>query len=126
MSNDTKTCNGCSTDRPLDGFHKQHTSPDGRRSLCKECLAEKSRVYLLNKRFDISPEEYAALLHSQGGVCALCRTEKPGGRWANFHVDHCHETGRVRGVLCHGCNVALGQLGDDAQGLSRALAYVTN
>lgn len=40
-------------------------------------------------------------------------------------VDHCHDTGRVRGMLCHGCNTALGKLGDNVAGLRRALEYLT-
>lgn len=124
MTKDTKACNRCGVVRSMHEFHKQHTRLDGRRSICKECLAEQSRPYLLAKRFGINETEFAEMLASQCGGCALCGSQSPGGRWENFHVDHCHETGRVRGILCYGCNVALGRLGDNEAGLKRALAYV--
>jgi hypothetical protein len=125
MTNDTKACNRCGQVRQLDGFHKQHTRPDGRRSICKECLSAQARPYLLSKRFGLSESDFSALLASQGNGCALCGVAKPGGRWENFHVDHCHETGKVRGILCYRCNVAIGQLGDNEAGMARALAYIT-
>ena len=73
----------------------------------------------------MSAEQFDALLAAQGGRCALCQRFEPGGRWGRFHVDHCHQTGQIRGILCHGCNVALGALGDDIEGLTRALRYVS-
>jgi hypothetical protein len=55
---------------------------------------------------------------SQAGVCTIC-PKAPA-----VHVDHCHETGRVRGVLCFNCNAAVGQLGDDPGSPRRAIAYL--
>jgi len=124
MTNDTKNCNGCKTDLALTAFNKQHTSKDGHRSICKSCLAVKARPYLLQKRFGITQERYEEMLKEQGLGCALCSSKNPGGRWSVFAVDHCHDTGRVRGLLCYGCNLALGILGDTEAGLSKALDYV--
>lgn len=77
---------------------------------------------LIRRKYGISVPEYEALLVAQGGGCALChRTPKPGRRLA---VDHDHETGHVRGLLCTRCNTSIGQLGDTAPALERALAYV--
>jgi isoleucyl-tRNA synthetase len=70
------------------------------------------------KRYGISQEEYAALLTRQNFVCALCKLKPP------IDVDHCHDTGRVRGLLCRGCNVGLGQLGDCVEGLERGIIYL--
>lgn len=61
----------------------------------------------LRWRYGITEERYAQMLHAQGGVCALCRRDRPG-RWGQYHVDHDHETGRLRGLLCVRCNAALG------------------
>jgi len=122
----TKTCNGCKSDLDLSEFSRQHTSKDGLRTICKTCLAEKARPYLLKKRFGITHAEYETLLAEQGNGCALCSAQEPGGRWDRFAVDHCHDTGRVRGLLCYSCNFALGLLGDNEDGLARALAYVRN
>jgi Recombination endonuclease VII len=60
--------------------------------------------------YGLSPEAYADMLTQQGNRCAMpdCRTAEPGGR-GSWHVDHDHETGAVRGLLCNRCNLCLGQ-----------------
>jgi hypothetical protein len=67
------------------------------------------------KRRGLTPEEYDAKLAAQGGRCAICGTDKParGGGNYSFPVDHCHTTGKTRGLLCHHCNVTLGRFADD-------------
>lgn len=83
---------------------------------------ETYRRYNLS-RYNISPEEYDRLLASQGGGCACCgAAENKNGK--RLFVDHCHESGAVRGILCHRCNSGIGSLGDDVKGLRRALAYL--
>ena len=57
-------------------------------------------------------EDYKRILSEQGGRCAVCGTDKPGGH-GSFHVDHDHETSAVRGLLCGKCNMGLGLLGDN-------------
>ncbi len=70
----------------------------------------------------MTQEEYEARLREQGGGCAVCgRPPKPG---KSLHVDHDHETGHVRGLLCFKCNAALGQLDDDLERIEAALIYV--
>lgn len=69
--------------------------------------------YLLTK------EQRAALEEQQGGRCAIC-----GRQARKLVVDHDHETGVVRGLLCHGCNTSMGVLGDSVEGLERAIAYL--
>ena len=71
----------------------------------------------------MKPAEFDALLDSQGGRCAICRTETAGGK-GGWHVDHDHATGRIRGLLCHGCNIALGYFRDDPDRLRAAMAYL--
>ena len=75
----------------------------------------------LKRTFGISQSDYDALLGSQSGGCAICG--KPPGK-ISLHVDHDHETGAIRGLLCVGCNNALGQLHDQPRLLLRAIAYV--
>lgn len=74
----------------------------------------------------LTPEDYYAMLAAQGGVCAICRASHPGQKdnssWA---VDHDHATGKVRGLLCHACNLGLGMLKDSPEVLTKALAYLT-
>lgn len=63
-------------------------------------------------------EDYQRLLDQQGGACAICERE------CELVVDHCHQTGVVRGLLCGACNSGLGMLGDDLPSLEAALAYL--
>lgn len=77
----------------------------------------------LLRTYGISIEEYNAILERQGGGCAICEAKPEDGR-NRFAVDHCHATGKVRGVLCHGCNGALGKFGDSIAGLMKAIEYL--
>lgn len=70
------------------------------------------------RRYGLTVEEWEAILESQGYVCKLCGMDKI------LVPDHDHESGKVRGALCHGCNVGIGHLGDNVAGLERALAYL--
>lgn len=77
----------------------------------------------LRLRYGITLAEYEARLAAQGGRCACCGTEEPRGA-GSFRVDHDHETGVVRGLLCNPCNAGLGLLGDSPAALMRALRYL--
>ncbi|MCK9571543.1 endonuclease VII domain-containing protein [Candidatus Pacearchaeota archaeon] len=85
------------------------------------------------RKYGISPQEYGDILKLQGGGCAICGAEqskdkckrsksKTGTR--RLHVDHDHKTGRVRGILCASCNIAIGKFGDDPELLYRASLYL--
>ena len=83
----------------------------------------------LKKLYDITVEEYEALLKKQGGVCAICGEDEPNehGRTRTklrLAVDHCHDTSRVRGLLCQKCNRAIGLLGDSVELLRKAIDYL--
>ena len=69
-------------------------------------------------------EEYGAMLLAQGGHCFLCDRTPDQERYGYLNVDHCHETGRIRGLLCTVHNSAIAALGDSAEGLMRAVAYL--
>lgn len=80
-------------------------------------------------RFKLAKEAYDAMLVAQGGVCAICgraeRVVDPRTKQLrSLAVDHCHATGRVRGLLCFSCNVAIGFLGDSPQVAEAARAYL--
>ena len=77
----------------------------------------------LKKLYGITLGEYEALLNTQNGVCAVC-AEPPRGRRKFLAVDHDHETGLVRGLLCTTCNVGLGALRDSPELLRAALTYL--
>lgn len=80
---------------------------------------------IMRRQYGISLEEFKGLLRHQGGGCAICGKPIEAIR-RRMNVDHCHETGEVRGILCTGCNTGLGHLGDNIEGLQKALAYLAN
>jgi hypothetical protein len=64
------------------------------------------------------------MLTSQGDSCKICSTSEPGGKGSAFHVDHCHESGLVRGLLCMACNIMLGKAKDNVTTLQNAINYL--
>ena len=136
-----KYCTHCNTTRPLDEFYKirvkrkDGTYREGHRSMCNFCdrsrkskrdrrtKKERAEQHLFSK-YKMTPEEFTFLLESQENKCAICETSDPGGRYNKFHVDHCHNTEKVRGLLCHRCNYALGYFQDNSSNLLRAIQYL--
>jgi hypothetical protein len=70
-------------------------------------------------RYNLTIEQFEEKLAEQGGACASCGRDNTAAR--NWHVDHNHDTGEFRGILCHYCNVAAGCLGDDTRNSSGSL-----
>lgn len=88
-----------------------------------------SRNWMLKARYGLSLERHAEMLKEQGFVCAICKTEEEflnsrTGRKQELSVDHCHETDRVRGLLCVGCNRGLGYFKDSKEALRAAITYL--
>jgi hypothetical protein len=71
-----------------------------------EAVKRHRRKTMLKVKYAITPAQFDEMLRSQGFACAICGNGKPGGH--GWHVDHCHETKKIRGILCHYCNPALG------------------
>lgn len=82
---------------------------------------DKARNSQLIRHFGITLEEYNELLKKQNNVCAICGSSS-GEK--SFSVDHDHITGKVRGLLCRGCNVGIGNLKDDPELLEKAIIYI--
>lgn len=82
----------------------------------------KSRAGKLKRNFGITVEDYDALLREQGGVCAICKGTNSSGR--RLGVDHCHATGKVRGLLCCLCNSGIGKLQDSLELVETAADYL--
>lgn len=78
-----------------------------------------TRDWELRKKYGITLNEWLAMVDAAEGKCEIC-----GGNEEDLCVDHCHETGRVRGVLCRRCNRAMGQLGDTVEHMRRVVAYL--
>lgn len=80
------------------------------------------------KKYKISLEEYNNMLLSQNNLCSICNQEETSlsslGKVKNLAVDHCHKTGKVRGLLCWKCNVSLGRFKDSIELLQNAIDYL--
>lgn len=140
----SKTCRKCGVRKPLAEFHKNRSErADGFQSSCKDCSkattynyrnTEKGHVIVVVSRFrnalkkyEITETDYGAMLAAQNYVCAICkRPERHVVRGATkrLAVDHCHTTGKVRGLLCAHCNQAIGRLDDDPELIRKAADYV--
>jgi hypothetical protein len=76
----------------------------------------------LMDKYGITVGQYNSMLASQGGVCAICGGVNSNGR--RLHVDHNHATGKIRGLLCHGCNASIGLLKEDPVRASKMVEYL--
>ncbi len=146
-----KKCSRCNLDKSISSFHKKKGYKFGVRSECKECIKSwqqehysneeiksrklerqrkpeyrlKQRKSHLQNKYGISIEDYNKLLISQNNCCATCKSPTPGGRsTVYFHVDHCHITGNVRGLLCQACNNVLGLVKDNTDTLKAMIKHV--
>lgn len=98
--------------------HRRNRIP---RSSQEIALAARDRILL--EKYDIDHLEYERMLKKQRGVCAICgAAPRPDKKL--FPVDHCHKTGRVRGILCHYCNTMLGMAQDSPSTLEIAADYL--
>ena len=135
-------CTKCGEVKPYTEFHKEarNTERYFKRSHCKSCDAEKNRKYIsdpINKRkrnstrvkrrretdLNYPRELFDERFEEQGNVCAICKSSDAGGRGA-FHADHDHELMEPRGILCHNCNVGIGNLKDNVEILEAAIEYL--
>jgi hypothetical protein len=138
-----KVCTVCKQNLDYSHYHNSKVTKDRYGYRCKGCdkaarakyreenterFAEASRRKSLKWKYGITLEEYGGLLGAQGGCCAICNTKENGvhgkRRTWNWSVDHCHTTGKVRGLLCNQCNRGLGMLGDTKEALQKALKYL--
>jgi hypothetical protein len=102
---------------------------DAHRACARAWAARRGRERHVAYKYGISATEYAALLESQEGACAICRRPERAvdprtGKPRQLAVDHCHATGRIRGLLCYNCNVAIGLLHEDPWTTVAACAYL--
>jgi hypothetical protein len=84
--------------------------------------AEVMRRAHLRAKYGLTPADYDRMLAGQGGGCAICGELAADGQ--SLHVDHCHDTGRVRGLLCFNCNAGLGMFDHDGARLDAAATYL--
>lgn len=131
-----KVCAGCKEEKDVSLFPKDTRIKSGIRSRCKACYAELNRKIhqkrgttdgdrdrKLRKTFGISLEQYNRMFFEQDCRCAVCgKTEQENGK--RLAVDHCHKTGKIRKLLCHHCNCALGMVNDNKDTLAALISYL--
>lgn len=149
LSSGLKTCPKCQTEKPLTQFGKSKSTVTGLQVYCKPCCSkrhdewrrqnlakcaadqkkhrlanpERFKDYGRKQAYGLQPGEYAAMLAAQDGKCAICKRSENNGR-GGLHVDHCHDLGHVRGLLCHGCNVSIGHFQHNTAVLEAAIQYL--
>jgi len=137
-------CSKCKKVKPLDVHHfqKDASSTLGWKGTCKSCISDRRtkeakdpKVILAKseqamiKKYDLTMDSYLAMYAEQDGKCAICRTpaEKQGCGFPFpdvLVIDHCHDNGHVRGLLCQSCNRSMGMFKDDAVVLRKAADYL--
>jgi hypothetical protein len=148
-----KTCSNpkCAQANPqnLDSFHKDKSKKDGFRTRCKSCVAPlkanwnkenperkaarnkrwvannpgRYKELQLKRKFGITLDIYNQILANQNSCCAICNTHRSKLR-RDLAVDHCHSTGKIRGLLCDHCNSGLGHFKDNVNFLAKAITYL--
>jgi hypothetical protein len=122
----TKACITCAIVKRVGAFHNDRNQPDGKNRRCKECERRFRRPYdpvpAAAARYGITTNRYKELLDSQNGACAICGKKPTKG---SLVVDHCHESGLVRGLVCRAHNTGVGLLGESLTTLISARKYLT-
>ncbi len=139
---DMPACTRCHKRKKIGDFYA-YTENDKHKTgalhaACKRCEHDARAIYRkanpitaaatarrskIKRLFGITPEQYDDMLSKQGGTCAICQRASPDGR--RLHIDHCHATAKVRGLLCHDCNRGLGMFRDNVALFQRALDYLS-
>lgn len=94
-------------------------------NLWREKNVDRLKDWNLRKTYGININQYVSMLDSQDRKCAICATPFSDLTQKQVHVDHCHETSRVRGILCSACNLMLGKARDNVDILKSAIEYLT-
>ncbi len=132
------TCKRCTKCNIMKMFKDFYTNgAKGLHCWCKECEKAKRKKYCkankekmtlahrkwcIKNTYGMTLEQYDQMFEDQGGVCKTCGKVNRDGR--RLYIDHDHETGKVRGLLCHRCNSLLGYVKDDIDILQNMIAYL--
>lgn len=135
LANTDQQCRRCKEFFPVSEFPLARSGNPG--FICRRCRQEdpvRKRRYRLKENYDISLEAWSALYTRQAGRCAICACQLPElaemqrsiprKNKTQWSTDHCHLTGKVRGILCHGCNVGIGYFREDVEVVRRAIKYL--
>jgi hypothetical protein len=127
-------CPSCNTEKNESEFYVQISRSTKRSSYCKECECKKRRSWRKNNSdkvrnsnyknaYGINLENYNKMFADQAGCCAICKKHQ-NEFTKKLSVDHDHQTGNVRALLCNPCNTSLGNMNDDIELLKSAIDYL--
>lgn len=145
---DEKRCSVCEESKPRSHFSANRRNKDGLQYECKPCRKDMKARYLAGKTqaekdrtaaqrlyqmYGLSVEQFLSMWDDCGGHCQICGIEmhsrfvdgEKDDRSTRCNVDHCHDSGEVRGLLCTRCNTALGKMDDDTDRLQKAIDYLS-
>ena len=136
LSTQFKACKKCKKLKSVSAFHKDKTTATGFNSWCKKCKLKHDGLRSRSRRspkeyqdryryakLGMTLENYNKMLTAQNDRCKICNRHKSDQK-RSLHVDHCHDSGKIRGILCGNCNVALGLFNDDIDTLKKAIIYL--
>ena len=138
---ETRICRVCKKDKNLlEDYYLSRKDPTKKSSYsyeCKECTVKRTVEYnrknsssvksqYLKRNYGLTFEEFESMLSDQDNCCAICNGSKSYGRHKRFSVDHDDSTGKIRGLLCHRCNTALGLVEDNIHTLKSMIEYLEN
>lgn len=126
-------CRRCKIEKQGNFYKNQKDCKDCCNKSVKAAKAKKPNLYSkidkaskLRRLYSVSIEQYNEMLIKQNYSCAICNSKESGRKDVlSFAVDHCHDTNRVRGLLCMKCNTAIGKLKHDVEYLKKAIEYLT-
>lgn len=131
----SKVCPDCQIEKPASAFNTDKRNSTGLYTYCRPCkylrykayrTPEQRRLERVKACYGLSPEEYTALKAAANNTCQTCGTPEGDSKPTKLVVDHCHETGKVRGMICDKCNRALGLVGDNIQTLQNLITYLNS
>lgn len=147
-----RRCHACKKIKSLDDFYKDAKGKGGKGYRCKDCakriaardfrenkparkatgkryrsqphIRAQARDRLLQMKYGVDSKEYDRILARQRGVCAICKQDRRDARGREMPVDHDHDTGKVRGILCDHCNRIIGLFQENPTHLRNAARYL--
>jgi hypothetical protein len=118
-----KKCTKCGVEKPLSEYQKRNDAKDGFRNDCIECRNRYNSIRHRKIKYSVSEIDFNKILKNQSYTCIICSKELTSGN--KTHLDHCHKTGKIRGILCNSCNLGLGLFKDSIQSLTKAIEYLS-
>lgn len=128
--NGPRVCTTCKQEKPSSEYYlerdKRATNGISQRSICRPCTEERKYKRFIEKTYNFTFDQYEKMLDQQRGKCAICDSRLSSSRTGRLFVDHCHTTGKVRGLLCSACNHGLGLFKDSPKLLNKAINYLSD